>query len=115
MIDFLNGEGDDILESNGGFTNNKTTAKTEGIITGLSDEHFARMQFELIFDKESAREEFNIKEVQFVNIVELQLSQMTEYQLNNDETFLNELQEQMNLMLEEGEITDIKILVKVIE
>ncbi|PXW92523.1 flagellar FliL protein [Streptohalobacillus salinus] len=89
---------------------------TEAYSIDLSDRRYAQIQFNIITDSEEARVEIEKRMFQFRNILIKQSVEMDSETLqNNLSDFENTLKEEMNKLMEEGEITDIYIVSKIVQ
>lgn len=89
---------------------------TEQINLDLKNNNFAQLQFNIITDGTSAREEIEKRQFQFKNLLikESVVLTATDLQSHLDELEKN-LKEKMNELMTEGEITDIYIVSKIVQ
>jgi len=89
---------------------------TESYNIDLSDRRYAQIQFNIITDSEEARIEIEKRMFQFRNILIKQSVEMDSETLqNNLSDFEQTLMDEMNKLMEEGEITDIYIVSKIVQ
>lgn len=89
---------------------------TETINIDLSDRRFAQLQFTMVTDSRDAREEVEKRMFQFRNILIKETVEMDSTILQEDLAgFENKLKSEMNLLMQEGEITDIYIVSKIVQ
>lgn len=89
---------------------------TEEINLDLADQRYVQLQFNILTDNSDARVEIELREFQFKNILIKETIDMTSDEL---QTGLNEfedtLKKEMNKLMEEGEITDVYIVSKIVQ
>jgi flagellar FliL protein len=89
---------------------------TETINIDLADNRYAQLQFNIITNNEDAKEEVEKRMFQFKNILIKQTVEMESSVLQNDLSgFENRLKDEMNVLMEEGEITDIYLISKIVQ
>ena len=89
---------------------------TESINIDLADNRYAQLQFNIITNNEDAKEEVEKRMFQFKNILIKQTVEMESSVLQNDLSgFENRLKDEMNVLMEEGEITDIYLISKIVQ
>lgn len=94
----------------------KFSYTTESINIDLSDKRYAQLQFNMITDSADAKEEVEKRMFQFRNILIKQTVEMDSNMLQNDLTgFENQLKDEMNTLMQEGEITDIYLISKIVQ
>ncbi|MGM0522545.1 MAG: flagellar basal body-associated protein FliL [Bacillota bacterium] len=89
---------------------------TESINIDLADNRYAQLQFNIITNNEDAKAEVEKRMFQFKNILIKQTVEMESSVLQNDLSgFENRLKDEMNVLMEEGEITDIYLISKIVQ
>lgn len=89
---------------------------TEEINLDLSDNRYVQMKFNILTNNSDAREEIELREFQFKNILIKETVNMTSDQLQSDlAQFEETLKVEMNKLMEEGEITDVYIVGKIVQ
>lgn len=89
---------------------------TESINIDLADNRYAQLQFNIITNNEDAKAEVEKRMFQFKNILIKQTVEMESSVLQNDLAgFENRLKDEMNVLMEEGEITDIYLISKIVQ
>ncbi|GEM00778.1 flagellar FliL protein [Halolactibacillus halophilus] len=89
---------------------------TESINIDLADNRYAQLQFSFITNSEDAKVEVEKRMFQFKNILIKQTVEMESSVLQNDLSgFENRLKDEMNVLMEEGEITDIYLISKIVQ
>ncbi|WP_017471891.1 flagellar basal body-associated FliL family protein [Amphibacillus jilinensis] len=89
---------------------------TEQISVDLLDGRFVQLQFNLITNNSDAREEVEKRQFQFNNILIKESVDMTSDDLQAGLSELEtNLKNEMNELMEEGEITDIYIVGKIVQ
>lgn len=89
---------------------------TESINIDLADNRYAQLQFSIITNNEDAKAEVEKRMFQFKNILIKQTVEMESSVLQNDLSgFENRLKDEMNVLMEEGEITDIYLISKIVQ
>lgn len=89
---------------------------TEQINLDLKNNNFAQLQFNIITDGQSAREEVEKRQFQFKNLLIKESVALTATDLQSDLDELEDnLKEKMNELMTEGEITDIYIVSKIVQ
>src|SRR5690625_2931760 len=95
---------------------NEFSYETAEITTDLKDGRFVRIQFRLITDGRKAAKEVEKRDFQIENIMIKEISQMNEADftsgLNNVETTL---QNNINEVMTDGEITDVYTIKKILQ
>ena len=95
---------------------NEYSFETSEITTDLMDGRFVRIQFRIITDGRKATKEIEKRDFQIENILIKELSQMNEADFT---TGLNEvettLQENINKVMTDGEITDVYTIKKILQ
>lgn len=88
---------------------------TDEITTDLKDDHFVRIQFQLVTDSEDATSELENKLFQAHNILIKELAIKTSEEIKNMNAIENEVKEQLNMIMTQGQIIDVHIINKVIQ
>ena len=89
---------------------------TESINIDLADNRYAQLQFNIITNNKDAKAEVEKRMFQFKNILIKQTVEMESSMLQNDLSgFENRLKDEMNVLMEEGEITDIYLISKIVQ
>lgn len=89
---------------------------TEEINLDLGDNRYVQMKFNILTNNSDAREEIELREFQFKNILIKETINMTSDQLQSDlAQFEETLKVEMNKLMEEGEITDVYIVSKIVQ
>ncbi|WP_117160864.1 flagellar basal body-associated FliL family protein [Paraliobacillus sp. X-1268] len=89
---------------------------TDEMSTDLKDGSFVRMQFDIITDSKKARTEIENRSFQFKNIFIKESVNLTEADVQAGLTELEtKLKDQMNELMDEGNIIDVYIISKVIQ
>ncbi len=89
---------------------------TEEMSTDLKDGSFVRMQFDIITDSKKARTEIENRSFQFQNLFIKESVNLTEADIQAGLTELEtKLKDQMNELMDEGNIIDVYIISKVIQ
>ena len=89
---------------------------TEEINLDLGDNRYVQMKFNILTNNSDAREEIELREFQFKNILIKETVNMTSDQLQSDlAQFEETLKVEMNKLMEEGEITDVYIVGKIVQ
>jgi len=89
---------------------------TESVNIDLADNRYAQLQFNIITNNEDAKAEVEKRMFQFKNILIKQTVEMESSVLQNDLSgFENRLKDEMNVLMEEGEITDIYLISKIVQ
>lgn len=89
---------------------------TEEINLDLADQRYVQLQFNILTDSDEARDEVELREFQFKNILIKETIGMTADELQSGlNDFESTLEEEMNKLMEEGEITDIYIVGKIVQ
>lgn len=89
---------------------------TESINIDLADKRYAQLQFNIITNNKDAKAEVEKRMFQFKNILIKQTVEMESSVLQNDLSgFENRLKDEMNVLMEEGEITDIYLISKIVQ
>ncbi|SDB88730.1 flagellar FliL protein [Pelagirhabdus alkalitolerans] len=90
--------------------------QTEEINLDLEDRRFVQLQFSIITNSEDARDEVEKREFQLKNILIKESVNLSSSELHEDLDSLERLlKEEMNEQMEEGEITDIYIISKIVQ
>lgn len=89
---------------------------TDKIDLNLADDRYVRLQFSILTNGNKAREEVQLREFQFKNILIKETVDMTSEDLQSDlSDFERGITEEMNKLMEVGEVTDIYIVSKIIQ
>ncbi|MBU5594966.1 flagellar basal body-associated protein FliL [Amphibacillus sp. MSJ-3] len=89
---------------------------TEEINLDLEDDRYVQLQFNILTNNSDARDEVELREFQFKNLLIKETIDMTSEQLQADlDEFEDTLKTEMNNLMEEGEITDIFIVGKIVQ
>ncbi|WP_067838571.1 flagellar basal body-associated FliL family protein [Amphibacillus sediminis] len=89
---------------------------TEQINLDLQDGHYVQLQFNIITNNSKARDEVELREFQFKNILIKEFIEMTSEDLQTGLDKLEEtLKSDMNELMEEGEVTDVYIVSKIVQ
>lgn len=89
---------------------------TEEINLDLDDQRYVQLKFNILTNNSDARAEVELREFQFKNILIKETVNMTSAQLQADLTQFEEtLKTEMNKLMEEGEITDVYIVGKIVQ
>ncbi len=89
---------------------------TEEINLDLDDQRYVQLKFNILTNNSDARDEVELREFQFKNILIKETVNMTSAELQADLTQFEEtLKAEMNKLMEEGEITDIYIVGKIVQ
>lgn len=89
---------------------------TESMNVDLADNRYAQLQFNIITNNADAKEEVEKRMFQFKNILIMQTVDMESSVLQNDiKGFQSRLKDEMNVLMEEGEITDIYLISKIVQ
>lgn len=89
---------------------------TEEINLDLEDQRYVQLQFNILTNNSDARDEVELREFQFKNILIKETVNMTSAQLQADLTQFEEtLKTEMNKLMEEGEITNVYIVGKIVQ
>jgi|SRR5690625_577134 len=89
---------------------------TEEINLDLADQRYVQLQFNILTDNSDAREEVELREFQFKNILIKETIDMTSDELQSGlNEFEDTLKREMNKLMEEGEITDVYIVSKIVQ
>lgn len=89
---------------------------TEEINLDLDDQRYVQLKFNILTNNSGARDEVELREFQFKNILIKETVNMTSAELQADLTQFEEtLKAEMNKLMEEGEITDIYIVGKIVQ
>ncbi|GAA4060032.1 flagellar basal body-associated FliL family protein [Amphibacillus indicireducens] len=89
---------------------------TEEINLDLEDNRYVQLQFNILTNNSDARAEIELREFQFKNILIKETVNMTSDQLQSDlAQFEETLKVEMNKLMEEGEITDVYIVGKIVQ
>ncbi|SEN58617.1 flagellar FliL protein [Amphibacillus marinus] len=89
---------------------------TEAMNIDLSDNRYAQLQFRIITDSVDTRDEMEKRIFQFQNLLIKETVDMNSEELNSDlSAFETRLKDEMNVFMEDGEITDIFIVSKIIQ
>lgn len=89
---------------------------TEEINLDLEDHRYVQLKFNILTNNSDAKEEVELREFQFKNILIKETVHMTSEQLQTNLTQFEEtLKTEMNKLMEEGEITDIYIVGKIVQ
>ncbi|NMA90246.1 MAG: flagellar basal body-associated protein FliL [Amphibacillus sp.] len=94
----------------------KYSYTTEEINLDLADNRYVQLKFNILTDNGKARDEVELREFQFKNILIKETVNLTSDQLQeNLSDFEDRLRDEMNKLMEEGEITDIYIVGKIVQ
>lgn len=89
---------------------------TEEINLDLDDQRYVQLKFNILTNNSGARDEVELREFQFKNILIKETVNMTSAELQADLTQFEEtLKAEMNKLMEEGEITDVYIVGKIVQ
>ncbi|WP_062319941.1 flagellar basal body-associated FliL family protein [Halolactibacillus sp. JCM 19043] len=89
---------------------------TESINIDLADNRYAQLQFNIITNNEDAKEEVEKRMFQFKNILIKQTVDLESSALQSDLSgFENRLKDEVNVLMEEGEVTDIYLINKIVQ
>lgn len=89
---------------------------TEVINLDLADQRYVQLQFNILTSNQNARDEIELREFQFQNILIKETVHMTSEELQSDlAQFETTLKVEMNKLMQEGEITDIYIVSKIVQ
>ena len=89
---------------------------TEEINLDLADNRYVQLKFNILTNNSKARDEVELREFQFKNILIKETVNLTSDQLQeNLSDFEDRLRDEMNKLMEEGEITDIYIVGKIVQ
>lgn len=89
---------------------------TEEINLDLENQRYVQLQFNILTNNSDARDEIELREFQFKNILIKETIDMTSDQLQSGlNEFEETLKEEMNKLMEEGEITDVYIVGKIVQ
>lgn len=89
---------------------------TEEINLDLADQRYVQLQFNILTDSDEARDEMELREFQFKNILIKETIDMTADELQSGlSDFESKLEEEMNKLMVEGKITDIYIVGKIVQ
>lgn len=89
---------------------------TDSINIDLADNRYAQLQFNIITNNEDAKEEIEKRMFQFKNILIKQTVDLESSALQSDLTgFENRLKDEVNVLMEEGEVTDIYLINKIVQ
>ncbi|MBP2256204.1 flagellar basal body-associated protein FliL [Virgibacillus alimentarius] len=90
--------------------------KTPEITTDLKDGSFVRIQFQILTDSESAKEEITTREFQLKNILIKELTKMDEGDVRTNLSELEkDIQSKVNDVMSEGKITDVYTISKILQ
>lgn len=94
----------------------KYSYTTEEINLDLADNRYVQLKFNILTDNGKARDEVELREFQFKNILIKETVNLTSDQLQeNLSDFEDRLRDEMNKLMEEGEITDVYIVGKIVQ
>ncbi|WP_440895316.1 flagellar basal body-associated FliL family protein [Amphibacillus sp. Q70] len=89
---------------------------TDEINLDLENQRYVQLQFNILTNNSEARDEIELREFQFKNLLIKETIDMTSEQLQAGlNEFETTLKEEMNKLMEEGEITDIYIVGKIVQ
>lgn len=89
---------------------------TEEINLDLADNRYVQLKFNILTNNGKARDEVELREFQFKNILIKETVNLTSDQLQeNLSDFEDRLRDEMNKLMEEGEITDVYIVGKIVQ
>ncbi len=89
---------------------------TEEINLDLADNRYVQLKFNILTNNSKARDEVELREFQFKNILIKETVNLTSDQLQeNLSDFEDRLRDEMNKLMEEGEITDVYIVGKIVQ
>lgn len=95
---------------------NEYSYETSEITTDLKDGKFVRIQFQIIADNKKAAKELEKRNFQIENILIKELSLMNEEDFTSGLTEVEEkLQENINEVMNDGEITDVYTIKKILQ
>ncbi|HLR41971.1 MAG TPA: flagellar basal body-associated FliL family protein [Pseudogracilibacillus sp.] len=95
---------------------NEFSVETPEVTTDLKDGSFVRIQFKLITDGKKAFKEAEKREFQIKNILIKELAVLTEEDFNVGLSDLeNTLQDKLNEVMDEGTITDVFTISKILQ
>ncbi|MBO8155230.1 MAG: flagellar basal body-associated protein FliL [Bacillaceae bacterium] len=98
---------DEIIES---------SFETEEITTDLKDDRFVRIQFRIVTDSNKAKKELQKRDFQLKNILIKELSQMEEEDFKTGITNLeNTIKLKLNQLMNDGKVTEVYTIRKVIQ
>ncbi|BAM47624.1 flagellar basal body-associated FliL family protein [Amphibacillus xylanus] len=94
----------------------KYSYTTEEINLDLADNRYVQLKFNILTNNGKARDEVELREFQFKNILIKETVNLTSDQLQeNLSDFEDRLRDEMNKLMEEGEITDVYIVGKIVQ
>lgn len=95
---------------------NEFSYSTPEMTTDLEDGHFVRIQFMIITDSKKALKEVEKREFQIDNVLIKELSVMAEEDFTSGLTELEEtLQKSLNEVMEDGKVTDVYTINKILQ
>lgn len=95
---------------------NEFSYETDEITTDLKDGKFVRIQFQIIADSRKAAKELEKRDFQIENILIKEISLMNEEDFTSGLTEVEEkLQENINEVMIDGEITDVYTIKKILQ
>ncbi|MFD1360346.1 flagellar basal body-associated protein FliL [Lentibacillus salinarum] len=90
--------------------------ETPEITTDLQNGSFVRIQFQVVTDSDKAREEAKKREFQLKNILIKELAKMDEEKFKSGLSDLEDVvQQRLNEVMEEGSITDVYTISKILQ
>lgn len=96
----------------------ESTWQTEEITTNLNDNHIIRIQFQIQLDNKKAKNEIEKRDFQVNNTILNELSNMKAEDFNEKESLTSledRLQQQVNELLSDGEVTRVYTIQKIIQ
>lgn len=114
LVFYFNGQGEGSAQSINDM--NDFGYETPEITTDLEDGSFVRIQFQVITDSRKAQKEVQKREFQIQNIIIKELAVMNEEDFKSGLTDLEKnLQESLNELMSDGEITDVYTTSKILQ